>query len=119
MGGTQRCRKLNNDIPYPPQRYLSNLTKTITKFCTSERVKFNIDALLSKNTKLISDKDFSKLNRWHNGRAFVFCEGDCLFNPDRQLAAMLAIKVLAGVAPEVDLRECTLHWSPQKQVGCI
>ena len=31
-----------------------------------------------------------------------------------RLAAMLFMKRLAGVAPEVDLRECTLYSTPQK-----
>ena len=35
----------------------------------------------------------------------------------KQLAAMLAVKRSAGVVPEVDLGECTLHLPPQKQAN--
>ena len=34
-----------------------------------------------------------------------------LMHVGKQLAAMWIIKMLADVAPEVDVRECTLHWS--------
>ena len=64
------------------------------------------------------------LDRWHNGSMFVFYMGDCLFKsePIRTSAdacgevtgCMPAVKRLAGVVPEVDLRECTLHLPPQK-----
>ena len=40
--------------------------------------------------------------RWHNGSALVFC------------MAVMPAKRSAGVAPEVDLRECTLHSALQK-----
>ena len=35
----------------------------------------------------------------------------------KRLAAMLAVKRSAGVVPEVDLGECTLHLSPPKQAN--
>ena len=74
------------------------------------------------------------LSQQHNGSAFVFYVGDYLFDPEpiptspdacrellpllmhvgKQLAAMPAVKRSAGVAPEVDLKECTLHSPPQK-----
>ena len=34
----------------------------------------------------------------------------------KQLATMLVVKRLAGVAPQVDLRECALHLSLQKRI---
>ena len=50
------------------------------------------------------------------GSAFVYCLGKYV---RKWLGAMLAVKRLAGVAPEVNLRECTLdlHLPPQKQKG--
>ena len=34
----------------------------------------------------------------------------------KRLVAMLVVKKSAGVAPEVELRECTLHLPPEKQI---
>ena len=49
---------------------------------------------------------------------FVFYPGDCLFesepSPTSAHACEEVTKRLASVAPEVDLRECTLHSPPQK-----
>ena len=39
-----------------------------------------------------------------------------LMQVENQLAAMLAAKRSTGVAPDVDLRECTLYLPPQKQI---
>ena len=56
---------------------------------------------------------------WHNGSAFVFCPGDCPFESEPSptsahacgevTGCMPATKRLACRAPEVDLKECTLH----------
>ena len=61
----------------------------------------------------------TQFDSYHNGSAFVFCAGDCPFKPllmhaRKWLTAMLAVKRLVGVAPEMDLRECTLHSPLQK-----
>ena len=57
--------------------------------------------------------------RWHNGSAFIFGAGDCQFRATSylcwQLAAMLAVKRSAGVAPEENLREYTIHMPPQNK----
>ena len=55
---------------------------------------------------------------------FVFCLGDCPFKSEpsptsapacgKVTSCVLAAKRSADVAPEVDLRECTLHSPPQK-----
>ena len=55
----------------------------------------------------------------------VFCAGDCPFKSEpiptsadayeEVTALMLAINRLAGVAPDVDLGECTLHLPLQKK----
>ena len=64
-----------------------------------------------------------KPDRSHNGRAFIFCPGDCLFESEPsptsadacgKVAVMPATKRLAHVALEVDLGECALHLPPQK-----
>ena len=57
--------------------------------------------------------------RWHNGSAFVFCPGDCLFKSDPSPTSAHACGEVTGcalaarrsvcVAPEVDLGECTLR----------
>ena len=62
--------------------------------------------------------------RWHNGSACVLDLGDCSFKSEpsptsahacREVTGcMPAAKRSACVAPEVDLRECTLHSPPQK-----
>ena len=55
----------------------------------------------------------------HNGSTFVFCGCDCLFDTKpiptsahacgHSPATMLAITRSVGVAPEVDVKECTLY----------
>ena len=100
------------------------------------RVPFHYVKGLEGGCKASQNVDISEINilqdthqlqqgRWHNGSAFVFCTGDCPFESEstptsagtcgKWLAVMPAVKMLAGVAPEVDLRECTLHFSPQNE----
>ena len=67
--------------------------------------------------------------RWHNGSAFVFCQGDCPFKSEPSSTSAHAYgkvtdctpvtKRLACVAPEVDLRECTLHLPVAPQKGHV
>ena len=65
--------------------------------------------------------------RWHNGSTFVFYPGDCLFESEPSPTSahacsevtdcVPAVKRSACVAPEVDLRECTLHSPLQKSMN--
>ena len=55
---------------------------------------------------------------WHNGSVFVFCVGECPFKPEATptstdacggvTSCNASCQRLASVAPDVDLRECTL-----------
>ena len=67
---------------------------------------------------------FIQPGRWHNGSAFVYCPGDCLFESEPSPTSAHACREVTGrapaakrsacVAPEVDLGECTFHLPLQK-----
>ena len=53
-----------------------------------------------------------KPGRWHNDSVFVFCLGDCPFESEPSTISAHACGEVTGCAPEVDLRDCTLHLPP-------
>ena len=79
---------------------------------------------LIQDSKLLIEVILYKSGHRYNGTTFIFCQVDCPFESEPSpiyadacgevTSCAAGHQEVACVAPEVDLRECTLHSPPQK-----